>query len=234
MIKNLLAYQELDKKAIQLRYMVEGGKVKREIDSATKMVSDAKGQITQLEEDAKGLTHTYESLSKALKSLLKESETLANGKLPTSEDKIAEVDAKVKEMSNQINILGNQLENVGKSIAARVKAFNDAVNTAGKGQQIVKTLMPQYESQKAQIKPKLDEVEKEMAKLVPSIDKVALAKYIARRKNEPMGKPTDIVVALANGRCGGCLVEMPQLVSHKIATDGYVICEECGKILYKA
>ena len=233
MIKNLLAYQDLDKKAISLRYMVEGGKVKREIDTANKMMNDAKESVVKLEDEAKSLTANYQSLEKSLREYVKEAEHLVAAKSPSNETEIATVDARTKELVEKIRTIGNQLELIGKSMCARLKSFDDAKNDAGKGANIVKQLTPQYESQKAQIKPKLDDIEKQMAALAPGIDKTLLAKYISRRKSEPEGKQTDIVVPLRNGRCGGCFVEMPPLIAHKINTDGYVVCEECGKILYK-
>lgn len=233
MIKNLLEYQDLDKKAIALRFMVEGGKVKREIDTANKMMNDAKESVVKLEDEAKSLTQNYQSLEKGLKELIKEAEKLITARVSQSEDEITATDAKIKELSGKITVMGNQLDMIGKSMYARLKSFDDAKADAGKGATIVKQLTPQYENQKAQIKPKLDAIEADMARVAGGIDKALLSKYIARRKNEPAGKQTDIVVPLRHGRCMGCNVEMPPLIAHKINTDGYVICEECGKILYK-
>jgi predicted nucleic acid-binding Zn-ribbon protein len=46
-------------------------------------------------------------------------------------------------------------------------------------------------------------------------------------------RPIDIVVPLTHKRCGGCHFELPLSQVHEVTTTGYIICEECGKIIYK-
>jgi len=233
MIKNLLEYQEKDKKGIELRMSIEGGRVKREINACERLVNDAKQQLLGLEEDAKNLTAAYQATAKNLQDLLDRTGKLTAQKTPETEDEIQSAAALVSAILQKVSTLEGQLENIGKSIAAKAKTFDDLKNSVVKAQTTIKSLTPQYETQMKGIKPQLDVIDKELSTVAGGIDKVLLEKYKARRKSDKSGKVVDIVVPVLGEKCGACYFEMPLSLIHKIATDGYILCEECGKILYK-
>jgi len=232
MIKNLIEYQEKDKKRLELLLSVEGGRNKREINAANKIVNDARATLLELERDAKDLTVAYAGLQKNLTEHLDRIEKLKKSTQPKDESEIQISISAISTLLQKVNSLESQLENVGKNIASKTKSFEEVKAAVMKAQSTIKTLTPQYQAQLDKIKPQLDEVESNLKKLGTSVDGGLLDKYKARRKTEPFGKITDIVVSVANGRCGACYFEMPLSMIHKISTNGYITCEECGKILH--
>jgi len=233
MIENLLKYQAKDKERLELLLSVDGGRVKREINIAQRVNNDARTQLLNLESDAKNLISTFAVISKSIKELLAHVEKSVRTTQPKDEDEIKSAVTYIETILLKLNQSGSQLENMGKTITQKAKLFEDVKVNVAKAQSMIKTLTPQYEAQLGQIRPKLETIEKEMLKLSSSIDKVLLEKYKNRRRAEAAGKISDIVVPVANGRCGACFFELPLSLIHKISTDGYIICEECGKIIYK-
>ena len=233
MIKNLLEYQEKDKKRIEIVQSIEGGRIKREIDAANRMVTEAKATLLSLENDAQSLTNAYENAKKTAADVLASVEKLTKQKA-TSEDELQEITSQMNVFVQRLGMIESQLENIAKSIAAKTKLFEDTKNQVIKSQTSIKNLTPSYEAQLAQVQPKIDEVEKELAKIAATIDKTLLEKYKARRKSEQSGKIVDIAVPLSAGRCGGCYFELPLSLTHSISVNGYIICEECGKIIHGA
>ena len=233
MIKNLIAYQEKDKARIELLQSIEGGRVKREINASNRTISDARATLLELEREAKELTSSYESTAKMLNEYFDRIEKLKkqeeSGK---SEDEIQSSVAYISTLLTKVGSFESQLESIGKSINSKTKNFEDLKNSVVKAQTAVKNLTPQYETQLAQIRPRLDGIESELKTIASGIDATLIEKYKNRRKSEPQGKITDIVVPVSAGRCGACFFEMPLSLIHRISKDGYIICEECGKIIH--
>ena len=233
MIEKMLEYQEKDKQRLALLATVENGRVKHEIDVASRALDDAKQSLLALENDAKTLSNAYEGVKKTLGELF---DRIEQFKKPASQNKseeeITSATAYVSAMLQKTTVHENQLEDLAKRIAAKTVAFKYKTATVARAQNIVRTLTPQYEQQKKQIEPKIAACEKEMAKIGAGINKELLDKYKRRRASDKSEKIADIVVKIAGERCGACFHEMPTLLVHKIKTDGYIVCENCGKIIY--
>jgi len=227
MIKELLAYQEKDKERLTLLLSVENGRVKRELDLATKLMNDAKSNLLSLENDAKVVTASLESSIKNLKETFTRIDQF-KGESAETQSTIEYLETLLKKVSGY----ESQLEEISKRIVTKSAAYRDNIAAAGRGQNTVKAYTPEYQKQCDAIAPKLAKTEAELAKLGSAVDKIVLEKYKKRRATDKSGKITDIVVAISANRCGGCFHEMPTLLVHKIKTDGYIICENCGKIIY--
>jgi predicted nucleic acid-binding Zn-ribbon protein len=233
-IKNLLMYQEKDKQYLSLLSSVENGKIRNEISSSNRALGESRQNLLALENDAKVLTAAYESSVKNLKEVFERIEqynktVIAGG----NEDEIASAANYLTALLAKVTGYENQLEDISKRIAAKTAVFEDAKSTVVRAQKTIALLTPQYQAQRKQIEQKLAALNAEREQIGKSVDGELLEKYKHRRRGEKSNSPADIVVAISGNRCGACLFEIPLSLMHKISTDGYVICEECGKILYK-
>jgi predicted nucleic acid-binding Zn-ribbon protein len=231
-IDELLKYQEKEKKLIALRLTVDGGRVRRELDVAQRALTTGTQQLLSLETDAKNLQATANALEKSLRDATEQAKKFLAQK-PDTESATEEAAASVSRLIETVRTIEGQLENIARTIQVKSRAFDECRNAYQKAQQARDALKPQYEAELGAIKPEIDGIEKELNQIAIKIDKNLLEKYRSRRKNEPFGKVSDIVVPITNGRCGACNFEVPPLLIHKISTDQYIVCEECGKILYK-
>jgi len=233
MIKELLAYQEKDKERLALVLAVEAGRVKREIDIANHAIDVAKQNLLSLENDARALTAAFESVGKNLKELFDRVEqynkTASQNK---TEDEIGSAASYVSALLQKITGYESQLEDISRRIAAKTAAFEDAKTAVIRAQKNIAGLTPQHQAQLKEIQPKVNIIEADLKKMESAINKELLERYKKRRSSEKSGKYVDIVVATSGNRCGGCHHEMPTLLVHKIKTDGYIVCENCGKIIY--
>jgi len=233
MIKSLLAYQEKDKQRRILAASVEDGRVKREIDTSSRALDDARRNLLTLENDAKGLVSAFASASKNLKELLDRVEGAKRvAEKAATEDQIQAAIADMSALLEKVKSYESQLDEISKRISQKTAQFEDAKNTVVRAQRTVATLTPEYQKQLGAIAPKLAELDAELNKLAAAVDRELLEKYKQRRRTDKSGKISDIAVAVSGNRCGGCYHEMPTLLVHKIKTNGYIICENCGKIIY--
>ncbi len=83
-----------------------------------------------------------------------------------------------------------------------------------------------------EVKPRVVELKKQQAELKNVIDAALFERY---KKLSETVRP--VFVPLMDGttnRCGGCRMEMPEAqVEAKMAEKGFVVCEHCGRIIYK-
>jgi len=236
MIKNLLAYQEKDKERLALVASIENGRIKREIDAANQTIEDGKQALLTLENDAKNLNALFQSATKNLKETfdrIEQYNKTAKSPAKTSEalDELKSAESYVAALLQKVTGYDGQLEDIAKAIAAKCVAFEDTKSAIVMAQKRMASLAPNYAAAKNEIAPKMAAIDAEMAKIAATMDKELLEKYRHRRRTDKSGK--DIVVAVSGERCGGCYHEMPRLLVHKISTNGYILCENCGKILYK-
>ncbi len=88
----------------------------------------------------------------------------------------------------------------------------------------------EFDKATQEAKPRVMELRKKQAELKNVIDAELFEKY---KKLSEQVHP--VFVPLENGNCcGGCRMEMPtaQVNSH-MSEKGYMICEHCGRIIYK-
>lgn len=234
MIKEILAYQTCEKEKLRLLEGLENGKIKREIDVATRELDSAKMAVLTLDNDAKSLASSIEAIRRNLSELLgRADQMVATNFEKQGEDEIGSAIAYMSGMSSKIAGYEKQLDETTKKIEAKHKHFEDAKQKIMRNQKLIAAYTPEYEKQKAALAPKLEAHDKELAQLGKSVNPKLLERYKRVRAMAKNAKPIDIVIPLVGNQCGGCMFEMPLSRIHAISTENYVACEECGKLIYK-
>ncbi|MCL2851141.1 MAG: hypothetical protein FWE01_02145 [Firmicutes bacterium] len=234
MIKEMLNYQQKDKERLKLILNVEQGKTKRELDDNTKTLAITKNAVLSLENDAKTIEQTIETVRKNLTELLTRAEDIVNNEnISQGEDELNSAVTYASTVANKIAGYESQLNDLMRRINEKATQFEDAKRKIVTVQKNIATLTPKYEAQKNELEPQLKVVEKELKSIESSVDKKLMDKYKKLRSSDKTGRDTDIVVPLISNRCAGCHFELALSMTHKISTEGYITCEECGKILFK-
>jgi len=232
MIKELLEYQTKEKEKIDLVLSVEGGKVKREINDANRNLDIIKKNVLALEEEARGAGVLIEAIKKNLGELTMRADEISGksgGEL--GEDEMEGSIAYASSINSKVIGYEKQLNDLVRKINAASVGFEDAKQKIMRAQKVVQGLTPKYEEQKAGIAGQVAKIDGELKTMSAKIDKKLMDIYKKAREREKGGK--NIVVKLASDRCGGCHYELPLSLTHKIDIDGYIVCEECTKIIYK-
>ena len=234
MISELLKYQEKEKEKLKLVFSVEGGKVKRELDESNRQLESAKQDIVKLDSEAKNIAGLIDVVRKNMGEILARVDDIMSKEHDSdNEDELNSAITYISTISNKVDGYESQLNDLNRKINDKANQFEDAKNKLMKLQKNIQVLMPQYEEQRKQIAPKVDEFNKSLKEMEASINPKLIERYKKIRSLDKSGKAVDIAVPLAGERCSGCHFEMPISMIHKIATDGYITCEECGKILFK-
>ena len=235
MIKQLLAYQEKEKERLAVVMSVEAGKTKRELDEAAKQLDTNKRLVLTLDNDAQRITDNFNQAQKTIADITKQIEQVATTDMEgKSEKEISAVAQSLSALFSKLNALEKQIVEMKKQIETKFSQFEEARVKLARIQKIIQTNKPAYEQEKSEIADSITKFDKELAIIAKDINKELVDRYKKKRAQDKAGRGYDIVVKLTHNRCGGCHFELPLSMIHKIETDGYIICEECGKIIYKA
>ena len=232
LIKPLIEYQNKEKEKLDLVASVDGGKVKRELDESNRMLDTVKRNVLHLEDEAKSATSLIEAIKKNMGELLMRSDEIAAKDYSSmSEEELESAETFAKSINQKVIGYERQLSDLVKKIDQANTAFEDAKQKMMRSQKMVQQLTPMYEEQKSKIANDVSKIDTELKTMSAKIDKKLMEVYKKARTNDKSGK--NLVVKLSNDRCGGCHFELPLSMTHKIDVDGYIVCEECSKIIHK-
>lgn len=225
-IEKILAAQKIDKERLQLIRNLEKGKIKIDLDKATRTIEDSKKSLLQLESEARNLQDNYQKIAKIVE------DTLAQiNKTKAEHSESLEL---CSEYLSKLATLESQLSEIERRIIQKNTVFKNISLDVAKSSAILKNLAQKYDEAKKQEAPKIQSLKKQFDEKVQGVDEKLLTKYRTIRENK--GSDTkDIVVPLTlDNRCQGCFMEVPVAMINKIQTDGWTICSECGRIIYQA
>lgn len=228
-MENILKYQELDGKLVQLERKLAASNDKAVMNKMIQCVKDAQNKSFELESQAKKMTEEYVSLKKEYDKnikLIKELTSKESSELTVEE---------MEEIFNKINLVSSNLFMIERNLNIQLvniknilKEFENTKIAAIKAKETHKESKAKYEALVAEINPKMEAVKKEMLELESSINEKLLAKYKAVKRDNVY----PVFVTLNNGNCGGCRMMIPMGKVNKIKTDGYIVCEHCGRVIY--
>ena len=228
-MENILKYQELDSKLQQLEKKMATSSEKSVMNQMIGYVKDAQNKSAELEQKARKMMDEYINLKKEYDKnilLIKELTAKNSDELTT---------AQMEEIFNQINLVSSNLYMIERNlniqlvnIKAILKEFENTKNGVIKARNKHKESKEKYEALVNTINPEMDKIRHEMTKLEPSIDAKLLAKYKSVRHDNVF----PVFVPLNNGNCGGCRMALPMGNVDKIKSDGYIVCDNCGRVIF--
>lgn len=229
-MENILKYQELDLKLQQLEKSVASSKEKSVMNQMISYVKDAQNKSMELEHKAKKMMEEYLLLKKEYdKNILTIKQLTAKNSSELSTDEMDEI-------FNQINIVSSNLYMIERNLNIQLvniknilKEFEQTKNGVIKAREKHKESKQKYEQLVSEINPKIEAVKKEMEKLEKSIEPKILTKYKSAKHDNIF----PVFVPLNNGNCGGCRMALPMGKLDKLKSDGYIVCEQCGRVIYQ-
>ena len=141
-----------------------------------------------------------------------------NRKLSEQLDQLSQVEKDIKRILHDGEELARMFEDINAKLPKIVAGYNK-FNT-------------EFAKATEEVKPKVTELKTKQAELKKAIDPDLFAVY----KRISDGQIHPVFVPLRDEcRCGGCQMEMPRSqVEAQLREKDYMVCEHCGRIIYKA
>ena len=223
MIENILKYQELDKQIRLLEKESATMQEKKIMNEMIGIVKNAQNKSGELEKSAKQLVDDYK------KTKAEYAKVLSNiQKLVGSSEQNEKTLSVINTYSSDLYMLERKLNIILTNTQDVLKQFGAAKSNVIKAKQKHKECKEKYDLKVNEITPKIEKLRAEKKALESSIDEKMLAKY----KGVLHDNVFPVLVPVSNKLCGGCRMEIPMGKMDKLKSDGFIICEQCGRIIY--
>ncbi|MBQ7977558.1 MAG: hypothetical protein IJ301_03065 [Clostridia bacterium] len=229
MLKELLKYQKMDSKLVQIEHELENSDSKRVVNQMVEQVKTAQNKLVSLERYASELIAEYERLKQQFAD---ERERINDAK-STDYKRMGEADLRdnATSITKQIGdmlMLNKEITALSKKI---LKALNDFEHTKQVGVNAKKKYSEsidrynQFAGDKTQY---IEGVKSELKTLERDIDPEILKKYKKMREDHKF----PVLVPLVNNSCGVCAMEVPKARLDILAKDRILECENCHRMIY--
>lgn len=180
--------------------------------------ADLRNQLSLASKSLKKIEDVIEEHTKEITDIEDQDElNYMSKKLDEQLAQLAAVEKEIKQILSEADDIEKNFDNVSKTQIPRLAAEYNKCNV-------------EFDKATQEVKPRVMELRKQQAELKKSIDEGLFEKY---KKLSEQVHP--VFVPLENGnRCGGCRMEMPAAqVAAKLADKDFLVCEHCGRIIYK-
>lgn len=228
-MKNMLEYQRLDLELLKLKKSSINSADRANLGKLKSYIVESHNKGFALEDGAKDLLEDYAKLKKQYESNCDKVQKLIDTDISTiSLDKVDSFLSQINSLSSELFLLERNINIIITKIKSSLKDFDTTKKNMIKAKEKFNECKEKCEKDAEAIAPKIKEIEAKMAVLEKSIP----ADLFARYKTIKGDKIFPVFVALDNGHCSGCRVEIPTAKVNKLKQEGSIVCEQCHRIIY--
>lgn len=228
-MKNMLEYQRLDLELLKLKKSSINSADRANLGKLKSYIVESHNKGFALEDGAKDLLEDYAKLKKQYESNCDKVQKLIDTDISTiSLDKVDSFLSQINSLSSELFLLERNINIIITKIKSSLKDFDTTKKNMIKAKEKFNECKEKCEKDAEAIAPKIKEIEAKMAALEKSIP----ADLFARYKTIKGDKIFPVFVALDNGHCSGCRVEIPTAKVNKLKQEGSIVCEQCHRIIY--
>ena len=229
-MKKILELQKIDAELMQLEKLKESSNDHETLNKMSGLYKDIQNKLKELEEkSAKHLSEYNQALDSHKKSLKESGKLAKTDTSKLSEEKIGLLQESANQISSQLFMLERKMNMLLVEINNSIKDFEVLKSKAMTVRAKHAESKEKIEASKLKMQPKIDDYIAQIAKLESGIDKNILAKYKALKNDNIF----PVYVSLNEKRCGYCRVELPSFKLDKLKNEEFIVCEQCGRIIYK-
>ena len=145
-------------------------------------------------------------------------------------DELNYVAKKLAELTKTIANIEKELASAIKEMGDIAKRYDDLRAKVPSAKAQYKECREKFEQRKKESEPQVSALKQQLAELEKGIDPKVLAEYQKLRGQNIY----PVFVPLSGNNCGGCRMDLSIGEVGKIEAQGYVVCENCHRIIYKA
>lgn len=230
MIKNLLAYQEIDAKLYDIELKLSTSDERKKAVSAKKYIDGVEENVNKLDDHSASLYSTFENAINEHKKLIEQYEELVKGLEDSkSEHEVEFLVKKAEELLAKISTASKNIENISEQMQSVVKDYANIKKTTRAAQEQYSKYGSMYAGMKKAVQEQRAELETSLTKLAVNIDSNLLEVYKKKRSN----KIFPVLYEVRGSVCGACNMELSMLELNKLKNGEIIECDQCGRLLYQ-
>ncbi len=232
-IDNILEYQKLDADARTIEVELSNTEERKKTRYCLQFLKDSEEKLKKMEQEAAELNAKYISFCELYEknaALIAEYTLLVDKTIDDSE--LNYLSKKYADLSRTISGIERDVKNIVAEAEKINKQFEDYRAKLPSAKKQYAEAKDAFEELRKRREPEIIEIQRKKAELEKSIDSQILNVYKDLKKQEV--KYPYLVKLEGTNRCGGCRMEMPMEKLSDLDKKGFIKCESCHRIIYKA
>ena len=235
-VEQILEYQKLDKDMFKLEKELRENSNKKRANALHENMKTAQDRSVKLEERAGALLSEIDKVKKQLKIQQDKMNEFMSKDLNSMSKEDVEKLAILKDKLNQnLQILEKNLTSLAENMNAVLADFNKTIKSFNMAKEEFAKCKAEYDKEVKAVEEKKGEIAAKLADLAKNIDSTFMQSYSKKRKENIF--PV-VVPIMEEGKgsyfCGGCRTQLSFASISKLNEDGFVNCDHCRRIIYKA
>lgn len=231
MLDKLIEYQSVDAELRAIEQELSGSEDRKKGVAAKKFLDTVNDVLAELDRKAQEFDAAYKKYAEGFNQLnetQKEFEGLND--TYTEEDEINFVKKKAQELMSQLKALEEKLVRLQEEITSLTNEYNNLKKKTLVAQKQFKECGQKYTELKASKASAQAEIQARLQAIRKDIPKEVMEAYDKRRADKVFPIVYEIVTA---GFCPSCRTEISMLAASKLTKDGFIVCDNCGRLIYK-
>ncbi len=231
MIKNLLAYQELDAKLYDIEVKLSSSEERKKAVSAKKYLDGAPESVNKLDDGSLSVLATFEQAQAQLKNLNEQFDELSKAlDGAVDENEVEFLIKKAESLLAQIKTVSVKVGKLDEEMQGVIKEYAKIKKTTKAAQEQYSEYGGKYSELKKSVADERQKLEAELSKLASEVDGGLLERYKKKRAN----KMFPILYAVRGNVCGACNMELSMSELNKLKNGEIIDCDQCGRLIYQA
>ena len=228
MTEEILKYQEIDGKLLRLEKEYASLPERAKAAQMQNVLRDGQARLSQIEKNAEKSVENFNKAKAYYDDLVLKVETLSKSVDPNNLEKIKELQQAQNNFYSMLEKLEKELVRVGGQLNVVNNEYNAVIKNAKLAKGNLDILRVKVGELKNKYEPQILKLRAELAEQEKKVDKKILDIYKAKRENK-----FPVIVKVIAGTCGGCRMAISASKMQNFEKDGYMECENCGRIITK-
>ena len=147
------------------------------------------------------------------------------------EDELNYLAKKYEDLVKVIANIEKELQKASQEVVVISKAFDECRTKLPSVKKQYADAKEKFDAKRKLKEPEISAIQRQKAELEKQISHKILKRY-KEIKEQNITRP--FVVLEEPNRCGGCRMELPMGKLSALETEGYIVCESCHRVIYKA
>lgn len=229
MLEKMLQYQEIDKKAKNIKDLLQNSECKKKMQECKAFFGGVDEKVALLDNEACSIAIKVENLQKSFEENTGKIDEYSE-LIDTCEDnkELEYLMGKVSKLKSAINEIQTQITSLKKESVVIINKYKKLRETSDSLKAEYLSNKAEYEKLKESKKDEMKQIEDQLKEMEKDLDKKFLSDY-----KEVRAQYFPVLVKLNGNSCGYCGMELSQSALNSAGENLYIKCDECHRLLVK-
>lgn len=231
MIKELLAYQEVDAKLRKIEMELSSSEDRKKALSAKKYIDGVEENVGKLDVKAAELNSIFNNIKIEQEKLQEQEEEFSKAVSSAEDEKeVQYLIKKINELASKIKSLSAEAKRINSEIQSIIKEYNGIRATTKAAQAQYAEYGNKYNELKTSKQGEVNEIKQKLAELGKKVPSDIFEKYTKKRAD----KIYPVVFEVKGDVCGACSMQLSMAALSKLKNGEVIECDQCRRLLYKS